>query len=127
MIVADTHAWIWWASDSRHLSKRARVEFDAADEIGISAISCWEIAMLVMKNRLRLDRDDLLWLRQSLALPRAVLVPIDPEIATCAATLQRFHGDPADRLIAATTIVRSATLVTKDARLRDCARVRTVW
>ena len=39
-----------------------------------------------------------------------------------------FHGDPADQIIAATTISLSATLVTKDARLRkDYAHVRCLW
>ena len=50
MIVADTHAWIWWMSGSRKLSARARRELEAADEVGICAISCWEVAMLAARH-----------------------------------------------------------------------------
>ncbi len=54
MIVLDTHVWVWWALDPARLSK-AQVEVIAANEtdvIGVSAISCWEIAKLVELGRL---------------------------------------------------------------------------
>lgn len=127
MILADTHAWIWWVAGSRRLSRRAFAALDSADAVGLCAISLWEVAMLVARGRLELDREVSLWLRQSLAKPRATLVPIDPEIATVAVGLDWAHGDPADRLIAATAIVRGVSLVSKDGRLRGLSSVRTIW
>jgi PIN domain nuclease of toxin-antitoxin system len=127
VILADTHAWIWWIAGSRRLSRRAFAALESADAVGLCAISLWEVAMLVARGRLEFDREVSLWLRQSLAMPRAALVPIDPEIATVAVGLDWAHADPADRLIAATAIVHGAPLVSKDARLRGLSSVRTIW
>lgn len=127
MILADTHAWIWWICESRRLSKRALAAFDRADSVGLSAISAWEIAMLVARGRLQFDRDVLLWLRQSLATPRTRLVPITPEVAVVAANLEWSHQDPADRIITATARVHSCAVVTKDERLRSFEHLQTIW
>ena len=42
MIVLDTHAWIWWASDPGKLSSAARSAIDYSKSAGICPISCWE-------------------------------------------------------------------------------------
>jgi PIN domain nuclease of toxin-antitoxin system len=81
LILLDTHVWVWWAAEPKKLSARARKAVESIDEIGVSAISPWEVAMLVSKGRLELDRDVLLWIRQALALPKVSLVPLSPEIA----------------------------------------------
>jgi PIN domain nuclease of toxin-antitoxin system len=127
VIVLDTHAWIWWTSAPERLSKRARSAIDEADELGVAAISCWELAMLVAKGRLELDRDPLVWIRQALAAPRVELAPLSPEIAVRAAGLERFTGDPADRMIVATALQRRAALVSKDERVRAAQAVEVVW
>ncbi len=128
MVVADTHSWIWWASAPRKLSSRARRALEEADEIGVCSISCWELAMLVAKSRLELDRDVLVWIKQSLALPRMTLLPLTPECAVLAAELtEECHGDPADRIIVATTLKARARLVTRDRRIRSFRKVQSVW
>ena len=128
MIVLDTHAWIWWAVGSRHLPAVARHAIDGADAVGVCAISLWEVAMLVAKQRLELDRAPLEWVKQALALPRVELVQISPAIAVAAAGLSAaFPGDPADRLIVATALQARAAIVTRDSRIRQFAGVTTVW
>ena len=128
MIVADTHAWIWWMSGSGNLSARARRELEAADTVGVCAISCWEVAMLAARQRIGLDREPLTWIKQALAWPRVKLVPVSPGIAAEAARLaENFPGDPPDRLIVAAAIERRATLVTKDRQIRAAKQVRTIW
>ncbi len=128
MILADTHAWIWWMGDPDRLSNRARMAFEESDKIGICAISCWEVAMLVAKKRIGLDRDVLAWIKQSLARPRFELIAISPGIAVEAAQLSsRFLGDPADRLIVAAAMLSKADLVTKDRRIRVFQEIRTIW
>ena len=121
MIVLDTHAWLWWVADPARLSKRARAAIDDATEIGVSAISAWEVAMLEERGRITLDRPAPRWIRAALEVdPRVVEAPIDTGIAVLAATLgaDGMPGDPADRFIYATARTRRARLVTRDAALR---------
>ena len=129
MILLDTHVWIWWAAETpRRLSARARRAISESPSIAVSAISPWEVAMLVAKGRLELDRDVLVWIRQALALPRVTLVPLTPEIAVRSTRLGAgFPGDPADRILVATARELGASLATKDAILRNAEGVRTVW
>jgi len=60
LVLLDTHAWVWLLSGSPKISPKAlkAVERSLADEaVLLSAISPWEVAMLVSKGRLTLDRD----------------------------------------------------------------------
>jgi len=128
MIVLDTHAFLWFAVESDHLSARARHAIDQADALGVCAITCWEVAMLVEEDRLRLDRDTLEFLRQALALPRVELLPLTPEVAVAAARIGASSlADPADRMIAATALEAGAAVVSKDARLRGVGELKTIW
>jgi PIN domain nuclease of toxin-antitoxin system len=129
VILLDTHAWIWWAAETpRRLSARARRAIAESPSVGVSAISTWEVAMLVAKGRLELDRDVLVWIRQALALPRVTLVPLTPEIAVRSTRLgDGFPGDPADRILVATARELGAALVTRDETLRRAEGVRIVW
>lgn len=127
MSLLDTHTWLWWVSKPSNLSRTARNKIAAESRIGI-AISCLEVATLVAKGRISLDRDPLEWLEDALAMPKVELVPLTPSIAVTATRLgSDFPGDPADRVIAATSILESAPLVTKDSRIHSCAAVNTVW
>jgi len=62
MILLDTHAWLWWATQSKKLSPKAKKLIDKSDEIGVSVISCWEVAMLVEKGRLGFSIDLQEWI-----------------------------------------------------------------
>lgn len=128
MIVLDTHAWIWWVAEPGKLSTRARRAIDEADALGVCAISCWEVAMLVARRRLELDRDVLVWIRQALAVPRVLLLPLTPEVCAASALLdQKSPADPADRMIAASALEHHASIATKDSRLRSLPQIKTVW
>lgn len=124
----DTHAWIWWTSEPGQLGRVARREIDRAKKIGVPAICCLEVATLAARGRISLDRSPLQWMDDALALPRVDLLPLTPAVAIKAAELPaNFPGDPADRLIAATAILESALLITKDERMQASAVVRTAW
>jgi PIN domain nuclease of toxin-antitoxin system len=129
MIVLDTHVWFYWINDStEELSDDALTSINSKTTLGISIISCWEIAMLVAKNRLRLSNDVLKWVEQALEYPAIKLLEITPEIAVLSTRLPgQFHGDPADRLIAATCMIHSAPLVTKDKKVHTWGHIRTIW
>ena len=88
----------------------------------LSAISPWEVAMLVSKGRLTLNRDVGEWIASAVSLPGIRLEPIRPEIAVASTRLSgNLNADPADRLIVATARYLSAVLVTDDANLLDYA------
>ena len=127
MIVLDTHAWLWWTAAPEKLSRRARTAIEDDDDLLVSAISCWEIAMLVARKRLALDRDVVAWIRQALAQPKVELAPLSPEIAVRAVQLDPFHKDPADRMIVATALHHRATVLSKDDRIRSSELVDVVW
>lgn len=126
MILLDTHAWIWLASDPKRLSAVARRRIESEWVLGVAAISTWEVAMLVAKGRLELDRDVLTWLRDALTLPRVSLLPLTPEVAVVSTTLT-LHGDASDRVIVATALEHGADLVTADSALRRARVVTCVW
>ncbi len=96
--------------------------------IGVPAIACLEVAALAQRGRITLDRPVLDWMQAALALPRVELLALFPAVAVNAMALsESFPGDPADRLIVATTIIERGTLVTRDDRIRRSALVPTVW
>ncbi len=116
MIVLDTHVLVWFAEDHPRLGARTTKLTDTAlqrDEVLVSAISFWEIAMLADKQRLTL-------LVSPAAMRRSVLeqgireLAVDGTVAIAAAQLADFHGDPADRLVVACALSIDATLVTAD-------------
>jgi len=74
----------------------------------------------------RRGRAPLEWLEPALALPRIERLPLTPAVSVKATHLGGFHGDLADRLIVATAIAESATLVTRDWNIRGCPAVTTV-
>src|SRR5262249_40456947 len=119
MILLDTHAWIWWVAEPSRLGKKAIAQIKAADRIGVSAISCLEVATAVVKGRISMDRGILDWLAEALAQPKIELLPLSPQVCVKATQLgPRFHGDPADRIIVATALLETAVLATKDSRIR---------
>jgi len=129
VIVLDTHAWLWWRASPDRLSAAARDALERAEKIGVCTISCWEVAMLVARGRISLDRDVGLWVRQALTHERVATLELSAEAALAAGRLDaaRFGGDPADRLIYATAATRGVRLVTKDERIRSFDRAGTVW
>lgn len=131
MIVLDTHAWVWWLSNPDQISRAAREEIDRAkekEEVLISSISSWEVALLVRKGRLELTMPVEDWVARSEALPFIQFVPLDNRIALRSNQLSgEIHDDPADRIIIATALTLGAPLVSKDTRIRDYAHVATIW
>ena len=119
MILLDTHTLLWLDSGDSKLGAQARERIDDAlqeEELAASAISFWEIAMLLERGRIDLGLPPLLW-RRDLLNAGLVEIPVSGEIGIAAATLESFHGDPADRLITATSVLREAQLFTADEKI----------
>ena len=117
--VLDTHVLVWTLDNQSKLGQRCRREIDRAlrdSRLMTSAVSFWEVAMLVSKKRLTLDRSVSEWRLDALKAG-VEEVPLDGAIAIGAVDLPGLHGDPMDRLIAATAVKAKATLVTADRNL----------
>jgi PIN domain nuclease of toxin-antitoxin system len=128
VIVLDTATWIWRASDPERLTTGARRAIDQAERALVSAISVWEVAMLVAKRRIQLDRPVEAWVDIALALPGIQLAPLEPAIAVRSTKLPgEFHPDPADRIIVATALERAVAIITPDERIRSYPHVQTAW
>ena len=119
MILLDTHALIWLSEGSKLLGDNALTLIDAAlkkNELFVSPISFWEVAMLVDKKRLSIDIGVQVW-RSNLMSAGLQELPLTGCIAIQSAQLSGFHGDPADRMIVATAINSGATLCTADQKI----------
>ena len=122
MILLDTHVLIWLDEANPRLGAEAIEHINTAFQAGslmVSAISFWEVGRLVRKHRIRLDMDLAVW-RNDFMEQGLIELPITGEIGIKAAALESFHGDPADRLIAATALQHSLTLLTADEKLLAC-------
>ncbi len=133
-VLVDTHALLWWKARHKKLSRAARSALERADEVLVSAVTCWEIATLVAVDRVRLDRSVTEWFADLEAEARLALVPLSPGSALIAFDLERakFHGDPADRMIYATALEHAVPLVTADERIAGFAAsssppITTIW
>lgn len=119
----DTHTLVWLLIGNNRLGSEARDAIQQAaneDSLYLSAISPWEIAMLVSKERLVLDRDVGEWIQGALSLPGIRLEPLSPEVAVASTRLPgEIHSDPADRIIVATARHLGATLITDDGLLLE--------
>ena len=129
MIVLDTHIWVWWVhGDERLTPTQAQViEANETDVIGVSAISCWEIAKLVEYGRLELPCSLEEWFEDALSYPGIRLLELTPEIAIESTQLPgEFHRDPADQIITATARAYDCPLVTSDNRLVEYPCIETI-
>jgi len=120
MIVLDTHVWVWWVHDPTQLT-RTQIETITTNEtnlIGISAISCWEVAKLVEYKRLELPLPLEEWFELALSYPGVQLLALTPEVAIESTRLPPpFHRDPADQIIVATARIYGCPLVTSDEKI----------
>jgi PIN domain nuclease of toxin-antitoxin system len=126
MIILDTHIWIWWV----HGDEKLTPEYDQyireqeSQGLGISAISCWEVAKLVEYGRLILPCSVDKWLNQALAYPGINFLELTPQICIESTQLPgTFHRDPADQIIVATARVQNCPLVTVDRKIREYLHV----
>jgi PIN domain nuclease of toxin-antitoxin system len=117
MILLDTHVLVWLNEDSNRLGPLARslLLMSSQQSIFVSSITFWEIALLVQKGRLKLDRELDVWLEQAISFAVAGEMPVTRDIGLESVRLpETFHADPADRFIVSTARLWGMDLLTAD-------------
>lgn len=131
MIVVDTHIIIWNALKPEILSLKAQEAIagsNKSDGIVFCEISLREIAMLIHKKRLRIELEYCEFIRLLAESNRYYFYGLSPEIAELSTKIfSSGNRDPADRIIAATSIVNNAQLVTADKYMIESPEVVTIW
>lgn len=129
MIILDTHIWVWWVHGDRSLS-RQQIDWLQQNEshgLGVSAISCWEVAKLVEYGRLVLPGQIEEWVDQALSYPGIRFLELTAQIAIESTQLpEGFHRDPADQIIVATARTLDCQLLTADSKILEYAYVQTL-
>ncbi len=116
MVNLDTHILIFALSGELSPPERRIL---SRSRWSISAIVLWELAKLVQLGRVELDMED----REVLRVLRRIHVwPIDLEVALASTRLD-FRSDPADEIIAATSVVHEVPLLTRDEVMRSSGMV----
>jgi PIN domain nuclease of toxin-antitoxin system len=127
MIVLDTHIWVWWVHGDPQLSATHFTYLQAQETqgLGVSIISCWEVAKLVETTRLILPLPVETWLSHALGYPGVRLLNLTPRIVVESTQLPGvFHRDPADQMTVATARVYNCPLITVDRKILQYPHVR---
>jgi PIN domain nuclease of toxin-antitoxin system len=128
MLLLDTHALVWLASDQTRLPEKALQGLrNSAGNLYVSAVSAWELATLVRLNRLHLPRTAAEFYEEALDCHGITELVIDGHIALHAVGLPPIHNDPFDRILIATAELNNLRIVTKDTIIPTYPGVRTVW
>jgi PIN domain nuclease of toxin-antitoxin system len=131
MVVCDTHILIFDALVPDRLTPAAQRAFTAgaeSRELACCDITLWEIAMLIAKKRVDPGTNAIQFIEDIMLSRHLKVLPITAAIAVLSQTHPDLsHGDPADRLIAATALHYNASLITSDERLRNIDNLSTIW
>ncbi len=115
IIILDTHIWFWFITQEfKRFPTHWRETIETTEKVGVSIISCYEIALSQQRGRLELPCAANQWFQEALEPTGITLFPLTPEITCRAVELSPIHKDPFDRLIIATTLEYSAKLASID-------------
>lgn len=117
-LLLDTHTFLWWVEDSPRLPKRFRVAIaEPKNEVFISAVTVWEIAIKRRSGRLVFSGRILGEIREQGF--QALAIALDH--AEAAEHLPLLHRDPFDRMLVAQAMAEEMILLTVDAQIMKYA------
>jgi len=111
-ILLDTHILLWWLRDDRKLTKKMETIIRSSEnEVFVSAVSTWEVAIKKSIGRLVINLDEL---EQVIVKSGFSVLPITMLHTLAVASLPMHHRDPFDRLLVAQSIIEPMRIVTHD-------------
>jgi PIN domain nuclease of toxin-antitoxin system len=119
IIVLDTHRWVWGVDNNARLTQKHQdwIQQYQSQGLGVSIISCWEVAKLVELGTLTLSLAVDEWLAAALADPAVQQLELTIPIIIQSTKLTGFHRHPADQLIVATAKIHGCPVLTADAKI----------
>ena len=126
-LLLDTHIALWLDGGDQRLLPVTRTLIDSCWQTGgtiyFSAVTAWEIALLVDTGRIDLDAPVEAWIDRFLDRPGIASAALGTSAACRAYQLAELpHRDPADRLLIATAIDLACPMVTYDERIERFGR-----
>lgn len=128
-VLLDTCAIIWTASEPESLSSAAREILTAPETtVGVSVISCAELACLQERKRIEIAEHWKTWFNRCLSVNRWHVWDVDLSVMQEAYSLPGlFHPDPTDRILVASARVHALTVITADHRILEYPHVSSLW
>lgn len=128
MILLDTHVILWIEADPKKLSSAAREAIeDPENEVYVSSISAFELALKVRRKLLELPLAPDTWLREVCRQRGFREIAVNSSIASASAFLPEIHRDPCDRILVATALLNRVRLVSADGIIADYPDIEVVW
>jgi PIN domain nuclease of toxin-antitoxin system len=110
-LLLDAHALLWWLGDDPSLDRNARdLIADPANEVIVSAVTVWEIAIKRAIGKLSAPDG----LAAVLERSGFIEAPVTAADAERAGGLEAIHRDPFDRMLVAQAVRLRAVVVTRD-------------
>lgn len=126
-LLLDSATFLWLAAGASELSDRARQLLrDSGNELYLSAVSAWEIAVKFQAGRLELTANPDVLVPEARDRHAVLALPFDEESALHLALLPQLHRDPFDRMLICQALVHGLAILTPDETIRRYP-VRTLW
>lgn len=127
-LLLDSAAFLWLAAGGKQLSAAAAAALAVpANNVSVSAVTAWEIALKCAKGKLELPAVVEVWFPTMVSHHRLTLLQIDAATAIASTKLAPIHSDPFDRLLVATALERGLTLLTPDKKIPRYPDLKTLW
>jgi len=126
-LLLDTHAFIWYTTDSSRLTATGRSLIDNGEnDILLSTASVWEMAIKHSIGRLTFSMPFMEFIKQQIAVNRIDILEITFDHIEVVASLPLHHRDPFDRLIIAQSMAQQIPILSLDA-IFDAYAIARVW
>ena len=126
MFLLDTHTLLWFLFNSEQLSGKAKDAICEADQVFVSIVSLWEIAIKQSIGKLELDES--IEAIASVCRDKDIrIIGVRPDQIEAIKTLPDIHKDPFDRLLIAQAMVDHLTIITRDTKIAQYTSVTTFW